>query len=96
MQKKLIINVLFYFPANLGPALGLAGVIYAGCNKLASIIALTLGMGLMGFFYSSLAINPIDLSPNYAGTVMGIIGYGTASGIISPYLTGVITTQVSR
>lgn len=57
---------------------------------------ISVGMGLMGFFYSSLAINPVDLSPNYAGTVMGIIGYGTIAGIFSPYLTGAITKNVSK
>ncbi|XP_075225786.1 putative inorganic phosphate cotransporter [Lycorma delicatula] len=85
-SRKLLATI-----SSVGPALGLTGVIYAGCNKAVSVLMLTIGMGLMGFFYSSLGINPTDLSSNYAGTVMGIIGYGTASGIFSPYITGIIT-----
>ncbi|XP_075225304.1 putative inorganic phosphate cotransporter [Lycorma delicatula] len=81
---------LFTAIANVGPALGILGASYGGCNRMFVVSMFTIGMGTMGFFYPSLAVNPLDLSPNYAGELMGIIGYGTAVGVISPYLVGVL------
>lgn len=52
-------------------------------------------MGLMGFFYPSLKVNCLDLSPNYAGTVMALVnGIGAVSGIVTPYLVGLLITDV--
>lgn len=51
----------------------------------------------MGFFYPSLKVNALDLSPNYAGTLMAIgNGIGAISGIITPVLVGFIATNVSN
>lgn len=37
-------------------------------------------------------VNALDLSPNYAGTLMGITnGIGALTGIAAPYLVGVLT-----
>lgn len=41
-------------------------------------------------------VNPLDLSPNYAGVLMAITnGIGAITGIIAPYLVGVLTPNVS-
>lgn len=80
--------------ASVGPALGIIGASYAGCDKTAVTGLFALGMGLMGFFYPSLKVNPLDLSPNYAGTVMALVnGIGAVSGIITPYLVGLLTPE---
>lgn len=44
-------------------------------------------MGFMGTFYPGMKVNPLDLSPNYAGTLMAITnGIGALTGILSPYI----------
>jgi len=53
-------------------------------------------MGSMGFFYPGMKVNSMDLSPNYSGTIMAIVnGIGGITGIITPYLVGVLTPNVS-
>lgn len=79
----------------MGPAAGLIGATYAECNKETVTVFFILGMGLMGFFYPSLKVNCLDLSPNYAGTVMALVnGIGAVSGIVTPYLVGLLITDV--
>lgn len=40
-------------------------------------------MALMGTFWPSMKVNALDLSPNYAGFLMGLIsGIGGISGIL--------------
>lgn len=40
-------------------------------------------------------MNPIDLSPNYAGTIMSIgNGAGALTGILAPYSVGLLTPHV--
>lgn len=50
----------------------------------------------MGSFVPSLKVNPLDLSPNYAGTLMAIVGgIGAVTGIFAPCLVAFLTTDVS-
>ena len=50
----------------------------------------------MGAYYAGMKLNPIDLCPNYAATVMAIVnGIGSITGIITPYLVGFMTPHVS-
>ncbi|KAG8325422.1 hypothetical protein J6590_067873 [Homalodisca vitripennis] len=76
-----------------GPALGIVAAMHAGCDSTMVVLMFTLGMALMGFFYSSLAVNTLDLSPNYSGTLMGILAFGGLGGIISPYLAGIMAPE---
>jgi ACS family sodium-dependent inorganic phosphate cotransporter len=60
-------------------------------------VIFTVFVGCMGTFYPGMKVNALDLSPNYAGTLMAIVnGIGSITGIITPYLVGVLTTNVSR
>ena len=69
---------------------------YAGCDRLLVVALFTIAMGLMGTFYPGMKVNPLDLSPNYAGTLMAITnGIGAITGILGPYLVGVMTSDVS-
>lgn len=46
-------------------------------------------MGTMGGFYPGMKVNPLDLSPNYAGTLMAVTnGIGALTGILGPFLVG--------
>lgn len=87
--------LLFIVLAALGPVVGILGATYSGCNKVMVTVMFTIGMGCMGFYYPSLGINTLDLSPNYSGTLMGFIAYGGLGGILSPYLVGVLAPDVS-
>lgn len=60
-----------------------------------TLFAMTLG--LMGTFYPGMKINALDLSPNFAGTLMAVInGIGGITGIISPLIVAVLAPNVSR
>lgn len=76
----------------VGPAVGVVLASYAGCNKTAVATLFAVGMGLMGFFYASLRVNALDLSPNFSGTIMALVnGLGSLSGMATPYLIGKLT-----
>lgn len=82
--------------ASVGPALGSLAASYAGCDKVLVATLFAAGMAFMGFFYPSLKVNALDLSPNYAGTLMAIVnGIGAIAGIITPTLIGFLTPNVS-
>lgn len=69
---------------------------YAGCNRVAVVVLFTICMGLMGAFYAGMKLSPLDMSPNYAGTLMAITnGIGAITGVITPYMVGVMTPNVS-
>lgn len=54
-------------------------------------------MGFMGAYYSGMKVNALDLSPNYAASIMAIVnGIGAITGIVAPYLVGVLTPNVSN
>uniref|UniRef100_A0A8D9FD42 Sialin n=1 Tax=Cacopsylla melanoneura TaxID=428564 RepID=A0A8D9FD42_9HEMI len=86
-----IIRKAFTTIASVGPAAGVILASYAGCDQVLVVTLFTVGMAFMGFFSPSLKVNALDLSPNYAGTLMAIVnGIGAISGIVSPYLIGIL------
>lgn len=86
----------FLLLASVFPAIFIMFASYAGCNKTWVVIHFTLAMGFMGTFYPGMKVNPLDLSPNYAGTLMALTnGIGAITGIITPALVGFMTTNVS-
>lgn len=65
---------------------------YAGCNRMLVVAWFTLAMGFMGTFYPGMKVNPLDLSPNYAGSIMAVTnGIGALTGIAAPVFVGVLT-----
>jgi MFS transporter, ACS family, solute carrier family 17 (sodium-dependent inorganic phosphate cotransporter), other len=94
---KFLHNLYCLNAASVFPACGLIIASYIGCDKTAVIAVFTTFVGLMGTFYPGMKVNALDLSPNYAGTLMAIVnGIGSITGIITPYLVGVITKNVSK
>lgn len=78
--------------ASVGPAVFLLLASYTGCNRNLAVLMFTIGMGFMGTFYCGMKVNALDLSPNFAGTLMAIVnGIGALTGIIVPYLISAIT-----
>ncbi|XP_044732430.1 putative inorganic phosphate cotransporter isoform X2 [Chrysoperla carnea] len=95
--KKNYLNItnarkIFTTIASVGPAVFIIWASYAGCDRIMVVVLFTIGMGLMGAFYPGMKVNGLDLSPNYAGTVMAMVnGIGAFTGIITPYLVGLLT-----
>ncbi|XP_016961976.1 putative inorganic phosphate cotransporter [Drosophila biarmipes] len=82
--------------AAFGPALFMVAASYAGCNRALVVALFTIAMGLMGTYYAGMKLTPLDMSPNYAGTLMAITnGIGAITGVVSPYLVGVMTPNAT-
>ncbi|XP_050056500.1 sialin-like [Aphis gossypii] len=68
------------------------GLCYSGCNSLVAVIMLFSATAVNGAVSSGALAAVVDIAPNYAGVVQGIIGTVTAtSGFISPFIVGYLT-----
>jgi hypothetical protein len=78
-----------------GPGLALLGLNFISTeDSAASVALLTVCVGLNGACYVGFQLNHIDLSPNYAGTLMGITScLANIMSIIAPMLVGLIVTN---
>lgn len=83
------------FLAAIFPALFVVAASYAGCDKLLVVLSFLLAMTFMGNYYPGMRVNVLDLSPNYAGTVISISnGVGSLSGVVVPTFIGIMTPNV--
>uniref|UniRef100_A0A061QHU6 Sialin n=1 Tax=Cupiennius salei TaxID=6928 RepID=A0A061QHU6_CUPSA len=83
-----IFNTIGFF----GPALCLFGVMLAACNHVWSVTFLTLAMGFNGCTYSGYMVTHVDMSPDFAGTLMGMTNaFATLAGILAPLAVGSLT-----
>lgn len=93
VASRKIFNTVGFFV----PAVGLIWLAFVGCDQTLSIVALCLSVGFNGAIYSGYQVNHVDLSPNYAGTLMGITNmFANISGFVTPYVTGAITENNVR
>lgn len=80
--------------AATGPGICIILASYSGCDTTLAVFWFIAAMTLMGAYYSGMKINPLDLTPNYTGTTTAMVnGIAAISGIISPYLIGLLTPQ---
>lgn len=78
------------------PAITLVAASYAGYNKMRVIFMFTLTMGFLGNFFSGAKVNALDLSPNYAGSLMALTnGLAGLAGVGVLPAIGVLTPDVS-
>ncbi|RZC34383.1 MFS 1 and/or Sugar tr domain containing protein [Asbolus verrucosus] len=78
--------------ATIGPAVFIIAGSYAECRRTVVVVLFTTGIGMMGCYFCGLKMNSLDISPHYAGVLMGITnGTGAITGIITPYLVGALT-----
>ncbi|GBN19013.1 hypothetical protein AVEN_240117-1, partial [Araneus ventricosus] len=78
----------------VGYSLGLIGVMYAGCDRMWSNILAIIAMGFAGFAYCGCMTAVIDMSPTFAGTVMGLSStLASMSSFIFPVLVGFMTNE---
>ena len=51
----------------------------------------------MGTYYPGTKVNPLDLSPNYSGSIMALTNcLGAVTGIAAPVFVGYMTPNVSK
>lgn len=78
--------------ASVGPAVFTVAASYAGCDRVLVVVMIALSMTLMGAALPSMKVNGLDLSPNYAGSLMALTnGIGTLAGIAMPFIVGILT-----
>lgn len=65
---------------------------FVGCDRWWTLALLTLSIGLMGAVYSGFLINHLDLAPNLAGTVYGLVsGIASINSWLAPLVVATIT-----
>ncbi|GFQ97416.1 hypothetical protein TNCT_257231 [Trichonephila clavata] len=75
-------------------SLGLILVCLAGCNVTLNVICFMFSTAIGGFCYSGYMLSHLDLSPEYAGTLMGIANtVSNLTGFIVPLIVGTLTDQ---
>ncbi|KAF8787065.1 sialin-like [Argiope bruennichi] len=87
-----VIRKFFNSVGFFGPAVCLIGVILVGCDYVWSVIFLSLAMGFNGCTYSGYMVTHVDMSPDFAGTLMGMTNaFATLAGFLAPKAVGKLT-----
>ena len=71
---------------------------YVGCHDTFLAVGLfTLALGFSGLSMSGYNVNHLDISPRYAGILLGITNCAaTIPGIVGPYVVGFLTNNEVR
>lgn len=78
--------------ASAVPAACLLSLCYIGCNRIAAVVLMALGITSIGGMFCGFLSNHIDIAPNFAGTLMAITNtVATVPGIVVPIFVGVLT-----
>jgi len=86
-----IIRKGFNTLGHVGPALGLIGLSFSGCDSTAVIFWFCLAVMLNGASNSGFQVNHVELSSNYSGTLMGVTNTAAnMAGFMAPYVTGLV------
>ncbi|XP_068914548.1 sialin-like [Tenebrio molitor] len=84
----------FSLIGHMGPAVFMISASYSGCNRTLVVALFTLSLAVMSFHYTGMKLNALDLSPNYSGTLMGLVnGFGVFAGMLAPYIIGILTPE---
>lgn len=90
------LNMFHYFTACTIGGVFIIAAAYAGCDITIVGAFFTIAVGAQGLNSASLTLNPMDLSPNYAGMLVGIIGtFSCCMGIIVPVMISYLAPNVS-
>ncbi|KAB0792864.1 hypothetical protein PPYR_14823 [Photinus pyralis] len=88
------IRKLFVTTSHFLPGVLLLTILCAGCNITLCIALITLSLGFNGSSSITNIQNNQDLSPNFAGTIYGIINcIGGTTGFFTPMITGYLTAD---
>ncbi|VVC32475.1 Hypothetical protein CINCED_3A020713 [Cinara cedri] len=78
--------------SNILQGLFIMGLCFSGCNSIIAVIMLVCATAVNGAVSSGALAAVVDLTPNYAGVIQGIIGtVCVCSGFISPLVVGFLT-----
>ncbi|ALC39779.1 CG9254 [Drosophila busckii] len=84
-------RIVFTVISSWAPGLLMVAASYAKCNIWLTVLLFTICLATMGPYYSGLKLTPLDLSPNYAGTLTAITnGIGSITGYLAPQAVGII------
>lgn len=84
-----------FFTASIFNGIFIVAASYAECNSTWVIILFAVSIAFLGV--PIMAVNSLDLSPNYAGILMGVGGtVSSITGILVPYVVGVATPNVGE
>ncbi|XP_004520753.1 putative inorganic phosphate cotransporter isoform X2 [Ceratitis capitata] len=80
------------------PMISLIGLGYVTqAHAMLAVVLLTLTVGISAATYLGFQVNHIDLSPNYAGTLMGITnGSANVMSALAPLAVGLVVTDVTN
>lgn len=68
------------------------GLAFAGCHVVLAVVLLTISLMLHGAVSSGALASVVDISPNFAGVLLGInSSFSVLTGYISPYIVGLLT-----
>ncbi|CAG2063624.1 unnamed protein product [Timema podura] len=68
---------------------------FTGCDVVFSVTVLTLSFTTVGAFTSGYFQTPLDIAPNFAGSLTGMMNaVGSLTGIISPPLAGAVLNNL--
>ncbi|XP_076372840.1 putative inorganic phosphate cotransporter [Tachypleus tridentatus] len=82
----------FYLFGFYGSALCLSAVNLANCDHVLAVTILALSMGFNGFIFPGFFVVGVDMTPNYAGVLMGLTNrISQLNGFIVPYVVGSLT-----
>ncbi|XP_055689170.1 sialin-like [Lutzomyia longipalpis] len=66
-------------------------------DPVGTVACITVAVGFGAFAWSGFIVNPLDIAPNHASVILGISNtFATIPGIVSPLLTGVITSDKTK
>lgn len=80
--------------SGFGYTLGLIGVCLSGCNSTMNVAFFMLSIAVGGFAYCGYMLSHLDLSPEYAGTLMGVSNtISNLTGFLAPLVVGALTEK---
>uniref|UniRef100_A0A1B6C0E3 Major facilitator superfamily (MFS) profile domain-containing protein n=2 Tax=Clastoptera arizonana TaxID=38151 RepID=A0A1B6C0E3_9HEMI len=80
-----------------GGAVALVFLAMYGSNVVVAVTLLTISVALNGTVYMGYLCNHLDLSPNFAGLLMGITnGFANVTSILAPIVAGFIVNDESN
>ena len=81
----------------VGAAIFVVALAFMDCTTpLLAVALLFLGVTCTACVYSGFMVNPMDIAPRYAGSIMGLVnGLAAICGFAAPYTVAAVTKNVS-
>lgn len=94
---ELHMNLISHSTGGYFPTTFLLLASYAGCDKVTFIICLLFATGFKGNYFPGMRVNALDLSPNYAASILSVVNMcGASMGVVVPVFVGMMTPEVTQ